>query len=138
VPLLFYAPRYLKPQKREEVVSQIDVLPTIAGLTGQTYTNTTLGRDVFNNAQGQHYAFIIAHDEGRIGIVTDDYYFTKNLNFQKEELNFLNNNTYYSPQQIDSIKRRMTQVTTAFYETAKYMLVHNKRPSQGAQSLGQR
>jgi phosphoglycerol transferase MdoB-like AlkP superfamily enzyme len=138
VPLLFYAPRYLKPQKREEVVSQIDVLPTIAGLAGQTYTNTTLGRDVFNNARGRHYAFIIAHDEGRIGIVTDDFYFTKNLNFQKEELHFLNNNALYSPQQIDSIKRKMTQITTAFYETAKYMLVHNKRPPQVSQSLGQR
>jgi phosphoglycerol transferase MdoB-like AlkP superfamily enzyme len=136
VPLLFYAPRYLKPQKREEVVSQIDVLPTIAGLTGQTYTNTTLGRDIFNNAQGRHYAFIIAHDEGRIGIVTDDYYFTKNLNFPKEELNFLNSNTSYSPQQIDSIKRKMSQVTTAFYETAKYMLVHNKRPNQALPKLG--
>ena len=32
VPLLFYAPYLLKPQKRKEVVSQIDVLPTIAGM----------------------------------------------------------------------------------------------------------
>ena len=32
VPLLFYAPSLLPAQKRTEVVSQIDVLPTIAGL----------------------------------------------------------------------------------------------------------
>ncbi|HYK54843.1 MAG TPA: sulfatase-like hydrolase/transferase, partial [Flavisolibacter sp.] len=125
VPLLFYAPQYLKPQKREEVVSQIDVLPTIAGLTGQTFTNTTLGRDVLNGKKLNDYAFTISHDEGRIGIITNDYFFTKNLNFQKEEIHFLHDGVSYTPQQVDSIKRKMTEVTTAFYETAKYMLVHN-------------
>jgi hypothetical protein len=102
-------------------------LPTIAGLTGQTYINTTLGRDVLDTKKQNDYAFTISHDEGRIGIITNDYFFTKNLNFQKEEIHFLHNNISYSPQQLDSIKHKMTEVTTAFYETAKYMLVHNKK-----------
>lgn len=127
VPLLFYAPKLLAPQKREEVVSQIDVLPTIAGLTGQTYTNTTLGRDVLHNANGNHYAFIISHDEGRIGIITDDFVFTKNLNFKQEQVHPLKGDIAYTPQQIDSIKRKMTEFTSAFYETARWMLVHNKK-----------
>ena len=127
VPLLFYAPRLMAPQKRDEVVSQIDVLPTIAGLTGQSYTNTTLGRDVLHNDGGGHYAFIILHDEGKIGMVTDDFYFSKNLNFQHEELHFLNDHSSYTPQQMDSIKRKMSTVTSGFYETARWMLVHNKK-----------
>lgn len=129
VPLLFYAPKLLAPQKRDETVSQIDVLPTIAGLTGQTYSNTTLGRDVLHNASGNHYAFIISHDEGRIGIVTDNFVFTKNLYFRQEELHFLKDNVAYSTRQIDSIKSRMTTFTSAFYETARWMLVHNKASS---------
>jgi phosphoglycerol transferase MdoB-like AlkP superfamily enzyme len=48
VPLLFYAPALLKAEKREEVVSQIDILPTIAGLAHISYTNTTLGRDLLD------------------------------------------------------------------------------------------
>ena len=127
VPLLFYAPRYLKPQKRDETVSQIDILPTIASLAGQPYTNTTLGRDILNTKKKNDFAFTISHDEGRIGIITNDYYFTKNLNFQREEIHLLNTAISYSPKQVDSIKRKMTEVTTAFYETAKYMLVHNKK-----------
>jgi phosphoglycerol transferase MdoB-like AlkP superfamily enzyme len=127
VPLLFYAPKLLAPQKRQEVVSQIDVLPTIAGLTGQTYTNTTLGRDVMHNTLNTHYAFIISHDEGRIGIITDDFVFTKNLNFKQEEVHPLKDKVVYTPQQIDSIKTTMTEFTSAFYETARWMLVHNKK-----------
>ena len=127
VPLLFYAPALIKPEKRGEVVSQVDVLPTIAGLTGQTYENTTLGRDVLNNQKGNHGAFIILHDEGRIGIVTDQLYFTKNLNFQHEELHFFQPQTTYSPHQLDSIKTTMSHLTTAYYETAQWMLMHNPR-----------
>jgi hypothetical protein len=78
-----------------------------------------------NKAKGNHYAFIIHHDEGRIGMVTDDFYFTKNLNFKKEELHVLGSRTF-TPSQQDSIKRRMTDVTSAYYETAKWMLLNNK------------
>jgi phosphoglycerol transferase MdoB-like AlkP superfamily enzyme len=127
VPLLFYAPKLLAPQKRSEVVSQIDILPTIAGLSGQTYTNTTLGRDVLHNPTPNHYAFIISHDEGRIGMITNDFVFTKNLNFKQEEVHFLNDNVRYTPWQVDSIKMKMSAFTSAFYETARWMLVHNKK-----------
>ncbi|MGZ3852187.1 MAG: hypothetical protein ACXVBX_05300, partial [Flavisolibacter sp.] len=127
VPLLFYAPKLLAPQKRQEVVSQIDVLPTIAGLAGQTYSNTTLGRDVIHDSNSKHYAFIISHDEGRIGIITDDFIFTKNLNFKQEEVHPLSDDIHYTSWQADSIKVKMSDFTSAFYETARWMLVHNKK-----------
>lgn len=130
VPLLFYAPSLVASEQHPEVVSQIDVLPTIAGLTGQTYTNTTLGRDVLDRNIKNHYAFIIYHDEGQIGMMTDQFYFTRNLNFQKEELHLLPNTTYSLSQQ-DSIKEKMSGVTTAFYETAKWMLMNNKKTVPG-------
>jgi phosphoglycerol transferase MdoB-like AlkP superfamily enzyme len=126
VPLLFYAPALLKPQTHNHAVSQIDVLPTIAALTGNSYTNTTLGRDVLNNKNANHYAFVIYHDEGQIGMVTDDYYYTKNINFNKEELHLFPS-TNFSLQQKDSIKTKMSETTTAFYETAKWMLMNNKQ-----------
>lgn len=39
VPLLFYAPALLSPHRREEVVSQIDLLPTLANMVFQPFTN---------------------------------------------------------------------------------------------------
>ncbi len=127
VPLLFYAPELLLPQARHEVVSQIDVLPTIGGMLHQSYTNTTLGRDLLNSKNKMDAAFIIHHDEGNIGVVTNDYFYVKNLRISKQELLPLNSNSLQlNNLQQDSVKSRLSELTSAMYETAKWMLVNNK------------
>jgi phosphoglycerol transferase MdoB-like AlkP superfamily enzyme len=128
VPLLFYAPGLLPAERRTEVVSQIDVLPTVAALAGQSYRNTTLGRDIYNNRNGNHFAFTIHHDGFRIGLVTDKFYFTKNLLIEQEELTWFDENTYTNTQK-DSIKTQMSVAASAYYETAKWMLLNNKKPT---------
>jgi phosphoglycerol transferase MdoB-like AlkP superfamily enzyme len=131
IPLLFYAPSLLAPQKRTEVVSQIDILPTIAGMIHQPYLNTTLGRDLLNTKNKNNAAFIIHHDEGNIGVVTDDYYFIKNIRINKEELvSVKSNQLYLNQMQKDSVKRSLSGLTSAIYETAKWMLVNNKKKGE--------
>jgi phosphoglycerol transferase MdoB-like AlkP superfamily enzyme len=127
VPLLFYAPDLLAPQWRREVVSQIDVLPTIAGLIHQSYINTTLGRDLLDPGKKNNYAFI-TNTAGGIGMVTDDFYFTRNINFPDEQLVPLQADvlTKYSTLQLDSVKKELSRFTTAYFETAKYLLMNNK------------
>ena len=128
IPLLFYAPELLTPQIKHEVVSQIDLLPTLAGMVHQPYINTTLGRDVLNSKNKTDAAFIIHHDEGNIGVVTNDYYFVKNLRITKEDLMPVKSNTLtLNATQIDSVKNKLSQLTSALYETAKWMLVNNKK-----------
>ncbi|MEO6328476.1 MAG: hypothetical protein ABIO55_06070, partial [Ginsengibacter sp.] len=128
VPLLFYAPELLEPQTRKEVVSQIDVLPTIAGMIHQPYVNTTLGRDLLNTKNKFNAAFIIHHDEGNIGIVTDKYYYVKNININTDELEPVMADTLnLSALQRDSVKRSLSALTSAIYETSRWMLVHNKK-----------
>jgi phosphoglycerol transferase MdoB-like AlkP superfamily enzyme len=131
VPLLYYAPALLTPQKHEEVVSQIDVLPTVAGMVHEPYLNTTLGRDLLNTRHKQNAAFIIHHDEGNIGVVTDDYYYVKNIRINKEDLVPMSGKRLnISSSQEDSIKSSLSSLTTAIYETAKWMLVNNKAGSK--------
>ncbi|MDQ6890762.1 MAG: hypothetical protein M3Z56_10860, partial [Bacteroidota bacterium] len=128
VPMLFYAPELINSQTRHEVVSQIDVLPTLAGMLHQPYTNTTLGRDLLNSKNKMDAAFIIHHDEGNIGVVTDDYYYVKNLRINKEELMPIRSNYMtITPFQKDSVKKELSKLTSALYETAKWMLVNNKK-----------
>ncbi|MBL7741052.1 MAG: LTA synthase family protein [Chitinophagaceae bacterium] len=127
VPLLFYAPYLLAPQKRSEVVSQVDVLPTIAGMVQHPYVNTTLGRDLLDPEKKNNFAFI-TNTAGRIGMVTDDFYFTKNLNFPDEQLvPVRNNGLSYTKAQKDSVQQRLSEFTSAFFETARYMLMNNKK-----------
>lgn len=127
VPLLFYAPALLTPQKRTEAVSQIDILPTVAGMLQQPYLNTTLGRDLLDTNKKEDVAFIIYHAPGWIGVVNNDYYFRKNIRIKKEELVPVRNNLpVLNNVQEDSIKAHLSQLTSAIYETARWMLINNK------------
>ena len=127
VPLLFYAPSLLEPQLRTEAVSQIDVLPTIAGLINMGYTNTTLGRDLLDPKKKNNAAFI-TNTAGKIGIVNDDLYYVKSLEFVDEELVPVRfEPVVYSPGQLDSIGRRLEAFSDAFYQTARYLLLNNKK-----------
>ena len=126
VPLLFFAPHLLHPQRRSEVVSQIDVLPTIAGMFQESYVNTTLGRDLLQPDKKNNFAFI-TNGAGKIGIVTDEYYFIKNLNYPEEILVPITFNPLpNSITRVDSIKNKLSAITTAYFETARWMLMNNK------------
>jgi hypothetical protein len=93
----------------------------------QPYTNTTLGRDVLNMNNSMNAAFIIQHDEGNIGVITDNYYYMKNIRVQREELVPVKDSTYKCSSQQDSIKKSLSTLTSAIYETSKLMLFNNKR-----------
>lgn len=127
VPLLFYAPHLLSPQLRKETVSQIDILPTIAGMIQQPYLNTTLGRDLLDKHKKQNAAFIIYHAPGWIGVVTDDYFYRKNIRIKKEELVPARIGLTDQPAwQKDSVKKHLSELTSAIYETSRWMLFNNK------------
>lgn len=126
IPLLFYAPALLSPAKISHAASQIDVLPTLAGMIHQPYTNKTLGRDMLHPVGKENAAFIIHHDEGKIGIVNDDFFYIKNLWINQEELVAVRADApILNTQQTDSVKRHLSELTSAIYETAKWMLVNN-------------
>jgi phosphoglycerol transferase MdoB-like AlkP superfamily enzyme len=132
VPLLFYAPHLLKPALRKETVSQVDVLPTVASMLHQPYINTTLGRNLLMPGKENNFAFIISHDEGKIGMLTDDYFYTQNINFKSEQLFPVKSNKLnLTLHQQDSLKALMAKKTIAYYETAKWMLKNNKKKDVG-------
>ncbi|MFT4092696.1 MAG: LTA synthase family protein [Niabella sp.] len=127
IPLLFYAPYLLEPQQRTEVVSQIDVLPTIAGMIAKPYTNTTLGRDLLDPAKKIDAAFI-TNAASKIGLLTNDFFYTKNLDFTETELVPLREESArYPATRLDSVKKKSDQLANAFYQTAQYLLINNKR-----------
>lgn len=127
VPLLFYAPALLEPQLRKETVSQVDVLPTIAGLINMGYENNTLGRDVLDPKKKKDIAFV-TNTAGKIGLLDNDFYYIKSLEFVEEELVPIQFPTpVYSSTQKDSAQKRLSVLADAYYQTALYLLLNNKR-----------
>ncbi|MCH7764584.1 MAG: LTA synthase family protein [Candidatus Marinimicrobia bacterium] len=130
VPLIIYAPGLELQLRQIETVSGLaDLMPTIAGLSGIEYMNRTLGRDILNVEDD--YAFIVNKkiSPSSYGVLNKEYYlriFRNGSGMEFHELKSDNpakdvKNNY--PDEVE-IFRRMTE---GVYETAKYMLYHNKK-----------
>ncbi len=139
VPLLFYAPGLLKPQRISNVCSQVDILPTLASLAKIPYSNNSLGRNLFDTVPAlqsrdktvlpkEHYAFVIDHDVQTIGVISNKYYYLKNLKTGNEEfLSVTGNDPVPVNTDTDSTKNYLQRLTDAYYETARYLLYNNKK-----------
>ncbi len=131
VPLVFYAPGMLQPAVYDKVASEVDLMPTIAGLTLPEYRNTTLGRDLFNpKFDDERYAFTIRHQYGpEIGLIGRDYVYRRKADgsgrrlhsvwSETPEKNLLREN----PEKAESLETLLQ----AYYETIKYMRFHNPK-----------
>ena len=137
VPLLFYAPKLLQPKRIHEICSQIDILPTVASLAKAPYHNTTFGRNLFDTIPAfqfksvlpkEKYAFIFDEGVHTIGLVSADYYFLRNLISGKQEfVSVTGNDPVPVNPQTDSAKQQLNRLTDAYYETARYLLLNNKK-----------
>ncbi|MDQ6756819.1 MAG: sulfatase-like hydrolase/transferase [Bacteroidota bacterium] len=130
VPLLFYAPSLLKPERSAKTCSQIDVVPSIAYLLKVNYSNTSLGRNLFDSNQNStlpflNSAFLFDPEEKKIGMMTDEYCYIKYLLTGKEDFSSAKNNEPLPSNSND--KKLLMELTNAYYETAKYMLLNNKK-----------
>ncbi len=131
VPLLFYAPGILQPQRLSKTCSQNDLLPSVAGLLNINYTNTTLGRNLFDTTQianlpFANHAFLFDPDNQQIGMMTDDYCFLKNLVSGKQDFSSAKNNLPL-PGTAEADKKQLEVLTNAWYQTAKYLILNNKK-----------
>jgi phosphoglycerol transferase MdoB-like AlkP superfamily enzyme len=128
VPLLFYSPGLLKPKRVTNVCSQLDILPSLASITKQAYTNNTFGRNLFDSSTKQTFAFIADPDLSTIGLVTDEYYYRRNLKTgEKDFVSVVNNDPVPQNAATDSLKKNLADLSEAWYETAKYLLLNNKK-----------
>lgn len=126
VPLLFYAPAFLAPQRSSRICSQVDVMPTIAGICGIGYSNTTLGRDLLQPQAPEPFAFTFDPDNGKIGLIRGNHYYRRQLQNGAEEFSGITGTTVPVPLP-DSLQEAMRRITQSIYHTAGYLLSHNKK-----------
>lgn len=131
VPFLIYAPGLdLVAETRDTVASELDVMPTLAGLLGFPYLNTTLGRDLLDaRFDGSRYAFTIGDhfSRPRIGLVTESLYFRSYTDGSEPELFRLGADDIAEevsaamPERADELGR----LCRGLFETSRYLLYNN-------------
>jgi Sulfatase len=130
VPLLIYAPGMTLSERENIVCSQIDVLPTLAGLCRIPYTNTTLGRDLLDSARmaGKGLAFIYDPDQAYYGVVSEGYFYRRGFKTGKEDLVSVLNNDPPPPGVTNGpLEAQLRRLSEGMYETARFMLLKNKK-----------
>jgi phosphoglycerol transferase MdoB-like AlkP superfamily enzyme len=136
VPFVVYAPALIPEGKvLDTVAGETDVMTSLASLSGQAHTNTTLGRDLFNPDFDQdRHAFIIAHAaKTMIGVVNEEYYYRMPITGGKGSLYRLGSEEPrrdVSKQQPEQAEQ-MRELTQGLYEAARYITNNNPRLEGG-------
>lgn len=131
VPLLIWAPELVRGRRLDRVCSQIDVLPTLAGLCGVPYENATLGRDLLDTAGSADsaLAFIYDPDQAWIGVVKGSYFYRRQLvGANKQEMvSILNNDPVPPAVEQGPVGQEMERLSEGIYEASRYLLLSNKK-----------
>ncbi|MED5239432.1 MAG: LTA synthase family protein [Pseudomonadota bacterium] len=130
VPHIIYAPRYLSPREIDDSVGLVDVLPSIAGMLGLNYRNTTLGRDFQTPApEGERASFVVLLEGPNpvYGMVTRNFLVRMNADGSNATLHDLHSDTPkkdVSAAHPETFKR-LFDLARAEYETARFMMYDN-------------
>ncbi|MEP6949930.1 MAG: sulfatase-like hydrolase/transferase [Ginsengibacter sp.] len=137
VPLLFYSPSLLTPQRITKTCSQLDLLPSVTALARVPFINTTLGKNLFDTAKlnqerFKNSAFLFDPAIKQIGIVTDEYCYVHNLLSGTEDFRSSRNDSVLTqvPGTLEDQKAIKT-LAQAYYETARYMMLNNLKKNAG-------
>lgn len=130
VPHMMYAPKYLKPRVIEEATSLVDMVPTIAGLLGVDYVNSTMGRDI-NGPVPEGERAVYTQTAGKrnpvIGAVTKDYMLRIQHNGTDVKLHDLHADDPSADvsAQFPEKARLMQDLARGIYETTRFQFYHN-------------
>jgi phosphoglycerol transferase MdoB-like AlkP superfamily enzyme len=136
VPFVVYCPALIpKGKVLDTVASELDVMTSLASLSGHPHINTTLGRDLFNPAyDDRRDAFIIDHGANTtIGLVDNEFYFRMPLQGNGKSLHRI-----YSDEPRQNLiglypeqAQQMETLTRGLYESARYISNNNPRIGTG-------
>lgn len=130
VPLLYYSPGFIPARRVRQVCSQLDLLPTLAGIMKQPYRYSGLGRNMFDSSDTRNNnpnAFIIDHDLKTIGVVSDSFYFWHNLKSGMEKMVSILGDHTENITNKPAERSKMKNLAIGIYETTRYLTTHNQK-----------
>jgi phosphoglycerol transferase MdoB-like AlkP superfamily enzyme len=131
VPFVIHAPKRIAPGVETKIASEMDVMPTLAGLAGIPYKTRGLGRDLFN-PKFDNYRAAFSYNwyaPFNISLVDKDFYFEYIPYNQQGKLV-----KYTDGPEDNNVKEKypekykeMETLTKGLYESARYLLHNNPR-----------
>jgi len=133
IPAMIFSEGFIEPQKFTEMMSQIDVMPTLFGLLNFNYQSKFLGQDAFTKGF-QPKAYIATYQD--LGFVKDNYLTiisplrkVKQYALTKQKNNLTPEfNIYYDEKQLKAPEqnKKLIEETISAYQSTSYWLEKNQ------------
>ena len=133
IPAMIFSEGFIEPQKFTEMMSQIDVMPTLFGLLNFNYQSKFLGQDIFAK-ELQPKAYIATYQD--LGFVKDNYLTiisplrkVKQYALTKQKNNLTPEfNIYYDEKQLKAPEqnKKLIEETISAYQSTSYWLEKNQ------------
>ncbi len=119
IPMIWYAPKLIEPQKMDRLMSQIDVGPSLMGWLGLSYSSRFFGYDIFHLEPGRERAFISTYQ--KLGYLKNDRLVVLDVNKPAKVMEANRQETVIAdPQEAD---KKLIDEAVAWYQSAsKYFL----------------
>jgi phosphoglycerol transferase MdoB-like AlkP superfamily enzyme len=121
VPMLIYAPGFVASGRSDMIASLVDVLPTSLALMGVPHVNQAMGRDLLvPRAPERRFALVPE------GVLTDEFFLRSGPGGVKLFRYRSDTPTRDLHDSLPAETRELQRLREGLYETARYMLYHNK------------
>ncbi|MDR1855018.1 MAG: sulfatase-like hydrolase/transferase [Azoarcus sp.] len=130
VPCIIHAPKLIKPHVTDEATNLVDLMPTVAGLLGVEYLNTTMGRDILLPAPEGERAVPLLLREGtfpQLGVATKRFLVRMNADGSQADMHEIDSPTLENvADKYPEEYARLSSLARGLHETARLMLYSNK------------
>lgn len=116
-PLIIYAPKLIKHKEISYPVSEVDIMATIAGLSGYSYINSSMGRDILEKDfdKKPHYAYFMSHENNpTINLIGEKFIYKVRADGSNPRLY-----DYYFKDKEDNLIKKYPQVVKKMHNICK-------------------
>jgi len=131
IPGMIFSEGFIQPQEFNQLMSQIDIMPTLFGLLNFNYESKFLGQDVFSPSF-QPKAYIATYQD--LGLIKDDYLTVISTNKKVKQYQLKmqrsalpeNFKLFYDEIPMKQLKNNLVEETISTYQATSYWLKNNK------------
>ena len=131
IPGMIFSEGFIQPQEFNQLMSQIDIMPTLFGLLNFNYESKFLGQDVFSPTF-QPKAYIATYQD--LGLIKDDYLTVISTNKKVKQYQLKlqpsalppNFKLFFDEIPVKQMKNNLVEQTISTYQSTSYWLKNNK------------